>query len=49
MGRFVRKGDKRIRVLAQVSCKIELEQDKLDKKGKPVLDKVGEEVKKCIL
>lgn len=45
MGRFVKKGEKGIRVMASAPYKMEREQDKIDADGKPVLDKDGEPVK----
>ena len=48
MNRFVRKGEKGIRVLAPAPYKMEREQDKLDASGKPVLDKDGEPVKEVV-
>lgn len=48
MGRFVKKGEKGIRILAPAPYKMEREQDKLDEKGKAVLDKDGEPVKEIV-
>ena len=48
MNRFVRKGEKGIRVLAPAPYKMEREQDKLDGNGNPVLDKDGEPVKEIV-
>ena len=48
MGRFVKKGEKGIRVLAPAPYKVEREQDKLDINGKPVLDWDGEPVKEIV-
>lgn len=48
MGRFVKKGEKGIRILAPAPYKMEREQDKLDEKGKAVLDKDGEPVKETV-
>ena len=48
MGRFVRKGEKGIRVLAPAPYKIEREQDKMDASGKPMLDKDGEPIKETV-
>ena len=45
MGRFVKKGEKGIRILAPAPYKLEKEQDKVDESGKVVLDKDGEAVK----
>ena len=44
MGRFVKKGEKGIRVMAPAPYKMEREQDKIGADGKPVLDKDGEPV-----
>ena len=44
MGRFVKKGEKGIRVMAPAPYKMEREQDKMAADGKPVLDKDGEPV-----
>lgn len=48
MGRFVKKGEKGIRVMAPAPYKMEREQDKLGNDGKPVLDKDGEPVKEVV-
>lgn len=48
MGRFVKKGEKGIRILAPAPYKMEREQDKLDEKGKAILDKDGEPVKETV-
>ena len=48
MGRFVKKGEKGIRILAPAPYKMEREKDKLDEKGKTVLDKDGEPVKETV-
>ena len=48
MGRFVKKGEKGIRVMAPSPYKMEKEQDKMGADGKPVLDKDGEPVKETI-
>lgn len=45
MGRYVRKGEKGIRVIAPAPYTIEKEVDKLDANGKVILDKDGEPVK----
>ena len=45
MGRYVKKGEKGIRILAPAPFKLEKEQDKVDTNGKPVLDSDGEPVK----
>ena len=42
MNRFVRKGEKGIRILAPAPYKMQKEQDKMDASGRPVLDKDGE-------
>lgn len=44
MGRYVKKGEKGISILAPAPYKIEREQTKLDDKGRPVLDADGEPV-----
>lgn len=48
MGRFVKKGEKGIRVMAPAPYKVEREQDKLDASGKPVMDADGESVKETV-
>ncbi len=48
MNRFVRKGEKGIRILAPAPYKMQKEQDKLDASGRPVLDKDGEPVKETV-
>lgn len=48
MGRYVKKGEKGIRILAPAPYKLEQERDKLDDKGKAVLDKDGEPVKETV-
>ncbi len=48
MGRFVKRGEKGIRILAPVQHKMEREQNKLDDKGKVVLDRDGEPVKETV-
>lgn len=45
MGRFVKRGEKGIRILAPAPFKMEREQNKLDDKGRAVLDQDGEPVK----
>ena len=45
MGRFVKRGEKGIRILAPAPFKMEREQNKLDDKGRTVLDQDGEPVK----
>lgn len=48
MGRYVKKGEKGISILAPAPYKIEREQTKLDDKGRPVFDADGEPVKEKI-
>ena len=48
LGRFVKKGEKGIHVMAPAPYKIEREQDKLDGNGKPMLDADGEPVKEKV-
>ena len=48
MGRYVKKGEKGISILAPAPYKIEKEQTKLDDKGKPVFDADGEPVKEKV-
>lgn len=48
MGRFVKKGEKGIRIMAPAPYKMEKEVDKLDASGKPILDKDGEHVKEKV-
>lgn len=48
MGRFVKKGEKGIRIMAPSPYKIEREREKLDAGGKPILDHDGEPVKERI-
>lgn len=48
MNRFVKKGEKGIRILAPAPYKLEKEQDKVDEHGKVVLDKDGEAVKEKV-
>ncbi len=48
MNRFVRKGEKGIRILAPAPYKMQKEQDKMDASGRPVLDKDGEPVKETV-
>ena len=48
MNRFVKKGEKGIRILAPAPYKMQKEQDKMDSFGKPVLDKDGEPVKETV-
>jgi len=44
MGRYVKKGEKGIKILAPAPYTIQREQAKLDEKGNPVMDKDGEPV-----
>ena len=48
MNRFVRKGEKGIRILAPAPYKMQKEQDKMDASGRPVLDKDGEPMKETV-
>ena len=48
MNRFVKKGEKGIRILAPSPYKMQKEQDKTDASGKTVLDKDGEPVKETV-
>lgn len=48
MNRFVKRGEKGIRILAPAPYKMQKEQDKLDAGGKPILDKDGEPVKETV-
>ena len=48
MGRYVKKGEKGISILALAPYKIEREQTKLDEKGRPVFDADGEPVKEKV-
>lgn len=48
MGRFVKKGEKGIRVLAPAPFTVEKEQNKLQPNGKPVRDLDGEPVKEIV-
>lgn len=48
MGRFVKKGEKGIRILAPAPFKLEKEQEKVDEAGKVILDKDGEAVKEKV-
>ena len=47
-GRQVKKGEHGIRILAPAPYKIEREQDKLDQRGRPILDRDGEPVKEVV-
>lgn len=48
MGRYVKKGENGISILAPAPYKIEREQTKLDEKGRPVFDADGEPVKEKV-
>ncbi len=48
MNRFVRKGEKGIRILAPAPYKMQKEQEKTDASGKAILDKDGEPVKETV-
>ncbi len=48
MNRFVRKGEKGIRIMAPSPYKMQKEQEKTDASGKAVLDKDGEPVKETV-
>lgn len=48
MNRFVRKGEKGIRILAPSPYKMQKEQEKTDASGKAILDKDGEPVKETV-
>ena len=48
MGRFVKKGEKGIKILAPAPYTIQREQNKLDDKGKPIFDKDGEPVMESV-
>lgn len=48
VNRFVRKGEKGIRILAPAPYKMQKEQDKTDASGKTILDKDGEPVKETV-
>ena len=48
MNRFVKKGEKGIRILAPSPYKMQKEQEKMDASGKAVLDKDGEPVKETV-
>lgn len=48
MGRFVKRGEKGIWILAPTPFKIDREQNKLDEKGQSILDKDGEPVKETV-
>ncbi len=48
MGRFVKKGEKGIKILAPAPYTIQREQTKLDDKGNPMMDKDGEPVTETV-
>jgi antirestriction protein ArdC len=48
VNRFVRKGEKGIRILAPAPYKMQKEQDKTDSSGKTILDRDGEPVKETV-
>ncbi len=48
MNRYVKKGEKGIRILAPAPYKMQKEQDKVGSDGKPILDKDGEPVKETV-
>ena len=48
MGRFVKRGEKGIRILAPTPFKVDREQERTGADGKPVLDKDGEPVKETV-
>ena len=48
MGRYVKKGEKGISILAPAPYKIEREQTRLDDKGRPIFDADGEPVKEKV-
>ena len=48
MNRFVRKGEKGIRIMAPSPYKMQKEQDKTDASGKAILDRDGEPVKETV-
>lgn len=48
MGRFVKKGEKGIKIIAPAPYTIQKEQQKVDEKGKPVFDQDGEAVMETI-
>ena len=45
MGRYVKKGEKGIKIIAPAPYTVQKEEDKLDASGKPILDSDGEHVK----
>lgn len=48
MGRFVKKGEKGIKILAPVPYTIQREQTKLDDRGNPMMDKDGEPIMESV-
>ena len=48
MGRFVKKGEKEIKILAPAPYTIQREQTKLDDRGNPMLDKDGEPIMESV-
>ena len=48
MGRFVKKGEKGIKILAPAPYTIQREQNKLDDRGKPMVDKDGEPIMESV-
>ncbi|MGN0254397.1 MAG: JAB domain-containing protein [Chordicoccus sp.] len=48
MGRFVKRGEKGIRILAPTPFKVDREQERTGADGKPVLDKDGEPMKETV-
>lgn len=48
MGRFVKKGEKGIRIMAPAPYKMDKEREKLGEDGKPILDHDGEPVKETV-
>ena len=48
MGRFVKKGEKGIKILAPAPYTIQREQTKLDESGKPMLDRDGEPIMESV-
>lgn len=48
MGRFVKRGEKGIRILAPTPYQIDREQNKLDEDGRTILDKDGEPIRETV-
>lgn len=48
MGRFVKRGEKGIRILAPTPFKVDREQERTGQDGRPVLDKDGEPMKETV-